>query len=284
MWFFEKKSRRIPADKLLTSAETESLAQASSLNPEKVTALKNIIKVFELWGKHGLAETLRIKLSGKRGARICKDPGALRLNEHALKLKKLEHEIRKACDNYSKDNDNFPTTIDPESYHVKVILIFFGDLSGKRVLDIGCGKGRFLRIMKKLYPRSLLWGLDISPKMLNFIPKGISRRQGVMTNLPFEDNFFDMVFASQSLEHAVEVENAVMEMCRVTKVGGKIVVIDKNIKKWGSLATPHWEKWFGQKEVESMFRKYCSNVSSEIIPYTEGQKPDGLFIAWKAIR
>ena len=35
------------------------------------------------------------------------------------------------------DEENFPTTIDPRIYHVRLILEYFGDLNGKRILDVG---------------------------------------------------------------------------------------------------------------------------------------------------
>ena len=68
-----------------------------------------------------------------------------------------------------------------------------------------------------------------------------------MTALPFPDSAFDAAYATESLEHAVEIEKAVHEMCRVVKPGGRIVIIDKNAEHWGKLETPAWEKWFRAK-------------------------------------
>ena len=55
-----------------------------------------------------------------------------------------------------------------------------------------------------------------------------------MTALPFRDGSFDCAYATESLEHAVDIEDAVAEMCRVVKPGGRIVIIDKNAEQWGT--------------------------------------------------
>ena len=194
----------------------------------------------------------------------------------------LRDRIRSSFDEASRDEENFPSTIDPRIYHVKLILDYFGDLTGKRVLDVGCGKGRFARILKDRYPESEIWGLDISEEMLKFVPACIQTRAGSMTELPFEDGYFDAAYATESLEHAVEIDVAVRDICRVVKPGGRIVVIDKNAEQFGRLKTPEWEKWFSRRELEKLLGRDCREVSSRFISYWEDVEPDGLFLAWLA--
>jgi ubiquinone/menaquinone biosynthesis C-methylase UbiE len=105
-----------------------------------------------------------------------------------------------------------------------------------------------------------------------------------MTELPFEDAFFDAAYATESLEHAVEIGRAVAEMCRVVKPGGRIAIIDKNAAARGRLKTPEWEKWFGRKELERLLARHCRQVSSRPISYWEDVAPDGLFLAWLAVK
>jgi malonyl-CoA O-methyltransferase len=191
-------------------------------------------------------------------------------------------EIRRSFNEAASDEEHFPSTIDPRIYHVQLILEYFGDLTGKRVLDVGCGKGRFARIFKDRYPESTLVGLDLAEAMLRFVPQGIAACSGSMTDLPFADQSFDAAYATESLEHAVDIERAVAEMCRVVKPGGRIVIIDKNAEHWGRLKTPHWEKWFQRAELENLLKKECREVSSRFISYWEDVPPDGLFLAWLA--
>lgn len=196
----------------------------------------------------------------------------------------LRARIQTSFDQSAGDEEHFPATIDPRIYHVKVIREHLGALRGKRVLDVGCGKGRFGRVFLEQEPEAELWGLDISEEMLRFAPEGMHTRAGSMTELPFADEFFDGAYATESLEHAVEIERAVSEICRVVKPGGGIAVIDKNAEQWGRLKTPEWERWFTRKELERLLARHCRQVSSRYISYWEDVKPDGLFIAWLAVK
>ena len=196
----------------------------------------------------------------------------------------LRARIEASFDQAASDEEHFPSTIDPRIYHVKLIREHLGNLAGKRVLDIGCGKGRFLRVLRAHEPGAEYWGLDLSAAMLRFVPPEILTRQGSMTQLPFEDAFFDAAYATESLEHAVAIERAISEMCRVVKPGGRIAIIDKNAEAWGRLKTPEWEKWFARKELERLLARQCRQVSSRPISYWEDVPPDGLFLAWLAVK
>lgn len=182
------------------------------------------------------------------------------------------------------DEENFPSTIDARIYHVQLILEHFGDLNGQRVLDVGCGKGRFARVLAERYPRASIVGFDLAEAMLRHVPTGVGACAGSMTSLPFRGGIFDCAYATESLEHAVDIDAAVAEMCRVVRPGGRIVIIDKNSRQWGRLKTPAWEKWFGRKELEKLLARHCAKVSSRPISYWEDVAPDGLFLAWLAQR
>lgn len=191
-------------------------------------------------------------------------------------------EIRQSFNEAAGDEEHFPSTIDPRIFHVQLILEHFGDLRGGRVLDVGCGKGRFARIVKERNPAASVVGLDLAEAMLRFVPREIAPCSASMTDLPFAKASFDAAYATESLEHAVNIEQAVAEMCRVVKPGGKIVIIDKNAEHWGRLKTPAWEKWFRREELEKQLSRHCREVSSRLISYWEDVEPDGLFLAWLA--
>ncbi len=192
------------------------------------------------------------------------------------------HTIIRHFNDAAADEQNFPSTIDPRIYHVQLLLEYFGDLNGKRVLDVGCGKGRFARVLRERYPQSYITGLDLAEAMLRHVPSGIGACAGSMTALPFPPGSFDCAYATESLEHAVDIDAAVAEICRVVKPGGRIVIIDKNKQQWGRLKTPEWEKWFDRRQLQRLLAKHCRQVSSREISYWEDVAPDGLFLAWLA--
>ncbi|MGH9387587.1 MAG: class I SAM-dependent methyltransferase [Vicinamibacterales bacterium] len=196
----------------------------------------------------------------------------------------MEARIRRSFDEGSRDEEHFPSTIDPRIYHVRLLLEYLGEQAGRRVLDAGCGKGRFARLVKDTHPQALVCGLDLSIEMLRGVPEGVERCAASMTALPFRDRSFDAAYATESLEHAVEIDTAVGELCRVVRPGGRIVIIDKNAEHWGRLKTPEWETWFERGEIERLLRRDCRTVESRYISYWEDVPPDGLFIAWLAQR
>jgi len=193
-------------------------------------------------------------------------------------------EIRRSFNEAAADEEHFPSTIDPRIFHVRLIADFLSELQPGRVADIGSGKGRFARVLKAQYPSAEFVAFDLAEAMLRVVPSDIRTCCGSMTELPFVSNAFDAAYATESLEHAVDIERAVHELCRIVRPGGRIVIIDKNAEHWGRLKTPAWEKWFRREALEKLLRRDCAQVSSQLISYWEDVPPDGLFLAWKAIR
>jgi len=178
----------------------------------------------------------------------------------------------------------FPDSIDANDGRLQEILSFLGNLNGKRIIDVGCGKGRFLRALKRRFPTSHLYGLDISEKMLSYCPDGTETICGNILDIRLPDDSFDCVYCVEALEHAVRIESAVREMVRLLKPGGKIIIIDKNIAKLGQMELEPWERWFSPREIIELLRRYGVQARHKLIAYENHVQPDGLFIAWEGVK
>ena len=178
----------------------------------------------------------------------------------------------------------WPDTISANDGQFQAILQGLGDLSGLRVLDAGCGKGRFAKALLTTYASAEIWGVDLSDAMLGYVPPAIKTRQGSLVNLPFKDGYFDHAYCVEAIEHSIKPETAIAELCRVVKPGGRIIVVDKNEEKHGALEIEAWEQWFKRSEVETWLGRYCVDVRSLFTPYEDTIEPDGLFITWQGTR
>ncbi len=91
--------------------------------------------------------------------------------------------------------------------------------SRPKILDIGCGKGFLLYDFLKVLPDAEIYGIDISDYAIaNSKPEIRDRLQvGNATNLPWEDNSFDLVISITTLHnlHAYNLDLALREMERV---------------------------------------------------------------------
>jgi ubiquinone/menaquinone biosynthesis C-methylase UbiE len=180
----------------------------------------------------------------------------------------------------SHDEEHFPSTIDARIYHVKLVLEHLA--GARRIADAGCGKGRFARLVKQADPSRTVVALDLSEAMLQYADRDLARTTASMTAIPLASASCDGAYATESLEHAIDIEGAVAELCRIVRPGGKILIIDKNAEHWGRFKTPEWEKWFDRHEIERLLKRHCRKVESRFISYWEDVEPDGLFIAWLA--
>ena len=111
--------------------------------------------------------------------------------------------------------------------HIRRIL---PQIEGARVLDIGCGSGRFTRYFEDYKP-SELWGLDISDRMLGIAREKARRgsvagfRKGSADDLSaFQDGHFDFVFSSTTMHYVNDIRKAFSEAFRVLKPGGDLLL------------------------------------------------------------
>jgi ubiquinone/menaquinone biosynthesis C-methylase UbiE len=116
-----------------------------------------------------------------------------------------------------------------------LVLRLLEPRAGERILDVGCGNGRDLRV----YATRRVWatGMDFSMGMLRDTRQkllalghfdGVSLVQGDATRLPIAACVFDKVACSEVIEHVPDPLALVKELHRVLKPGGRVVITTPN--------------------------------------------------------
>jgi SAM-dependent methyltransferase len=98
--------------------------------------------------------------------------------------------------------------------------------AGTRLLDVGCGAGRALRLAADR--GADVSGLDASPGLLEYARQrvpGATILNGDLQTLPFPDGPFDVVTGFNSFQYAADPVAALREARRVTTSGGRILAL-----------------------------------------------------------
>lgn len=147
--------------------------------------------------------------------------------------------IRSYYDEFSARYEAQRRTHAPGGYHALIddleieFALRYGQ--GRDVLEVGCGTGLILEQLAPQCRRAA--GVDLSPGMLELArQRGLDVQEGSATELPFEDNSFDMVCSFKVLAHVPEIEKAMREMARVTRPGGHMLAEFYNPLSFRALA------------------------------------------------
>jgi 2-polyprenyl-3-methyl-5-hydroxy-6-metoxy-1,4-benzoquinol methylase len=95
---------------------------------------------------------------------------------------------------------------------------------GAAVLDVGCGRGHFLRYLRDVRPDLSLTGIDLSP---NAATDRIRFYQGDFLEVPIEERF-DAVVSLAVIEHVADVRRFTDRLKELTKADGAVTVMTLN--------------------------------------------------------
>jgi methionine biosynthesis protein MetW len=101
-----------------------------------------------------------------------------------------------------------------------------------KVLDIGCGDGSFIARFEK---RCRIFGVDVSYKAVEMAKEaGVSAYRSDVSRerLPFDDEYFDLVYMGDVIEHLIDPDFAINEVVRVTKPNGFLIISTPNLASW----------------------------------------------------
>ncbi len=179
----------------------------------------------------------------------------------------------------------FKRDVSTHDYRLNAIVKALPAMRGSKVLDLGCGKGRFARQLIERGSRVI--GIDISARMM-VEAEGLARVKATARQLPFGDAEFDAIIAVETLEHVGDVSAVVAEARRVLRPGGRFIVIDKNAWsldarrpwlpslaiKWLDERRGRWmypaggpvrERWFGPSRMRRLLSERFTDVSTEYL-------------------
>ena len=107
------------------------------------------------------------------------------------------------------------------------------------VLDLGCGEGNSVDFFRSLAPEVNWFGIDLesSPEVDRRKRKDASFIDFDGTQIPFENNYFDVIFCHQVLEHVKYPSILLKEVARVLKPNGYFVGSTSHLEPYHSLST-----------------------------------------------
>ncbi len=141
---------------------------------------------------------------------------------------------------------------------------------GHNLLDVGCGKGYLLTLIKRDLPAIDLTACDVVNVLMD---GGIKFNKGSITSLPFIDNQFDICLCSHTLEHILDLKKAVSELLRITS--RKIIVVVPRQRQYYYTLDEHVNFFFSKEPLIALFglsRFKCIEIGG-----------DWVYIGWKSI-
>jgi ubiquinone/menaquinone biosynthesis C-methylase UbiE len=109
----------------------------------------------------------------------------------------------------------------------------------KNILDIGCGGGRAISKLVNLNPNSTVYGIDYSKESIDVsnsvnkknIKKGrVILKEASVSDMPFENNFFDLITTIESFFFWPDLENDMKGVLRILKPNGTFLIISGEYK------------------------------------------------------
>ena len=188
----------------------------------------------------------------------------------------------------------------------QTVMQLLPDLNGKKVLEIGCGRGDFSIWLAKKYPEAHITGTDFSPaaikiagEKINYQLPNLSFKVENAEQLSFTNESFDFIISCETMEHVFHPQLMANEMYRVLKKEGNFILTTENyfngyillwLKTWitgkpfnsGSGIQPH-ENFFTFIGVKKFFRNagftlsktYSNHFQFLLLP---GISPDKLCV------
>ncbi len=168
-----------------------------------------------------------------------------------------------------------------------------------RILDVGCGDGFHLNLLKKYGNRSWrLEGIDFDKRAVEKAERsGLKVHFGTVEGLNIEKDRYDFAFMIQTIEHVAHPEKVLSAVLEILKPGGKLVIVTDNTDSidfalfknsyWGGYHFPrHWNL-FNQKSLAKLAQKTgfeIAKLATVVSPVNWVYSLHNSLVDWRAPR
>lgn len=122
------------------------------------------------------------------------------------------------------------------------MLKYLGVEDDSNILEVGSGPGFYTENLLKNFNKAHLFCLDNDEKLINYAVDKLDKEYGervtfindniMNSNMP--DSYFDIIIARFVFQHLSSPVNALNEIYRILKPGGKVIIIDIDNSLWGT--------------------------------------------------
>jgi len=109
--------------------------------------------------------------------------------------------------------------------------------SGDKLLDVGCGTGFIINLVRDLYTE--IHGIDVTQAMLDMIDTSsgnIVLHKAMAEDMPFDDGYFDIVTSYAFIHHVFDYQTVLREIYRVLRPGGLVYIdLEPNMYYWKAM-------------------------------------------------
>ena len=138
-----------------------------------------------------------------------------------------------------------------------------------KLIDLGCLDSAIPFLIREKFPEAEVWGLDFSPKVIDFYQKlypSINYVLGNVYETKFPHNYFDYVCAGELIEHLEDPQSFLKESFRILRKGGTFVLSTplEEEKEVGAVDKEHHIWSFSKDDINEMLKPY-GNVHIKVV-------------------
>ena len=139
---------------------------------------------------------------------------------------------------------NSPLRVRPLRRSIGPAVLDSADSTGvRRVLEVGCGQGLGIELIRGRFPGAEIVGVDVDPRMirraqrrLDPLRDGVDVQVGDVCSLPFDVGSFDVVVDFAVVHHVPDWQAALAEIARLLAPGGQFLFEDYDVARHNRLA------------------------------------------------